>query len=150
VELAGELVRLRPRDEADLGVVSRYTSDLTVTRYTGWTSQTREEAERYFRKALVTSGGTQDYLPFVITAGNSNGLIGMIDLEVRDRVHQRAEVGYGLLPEYWGHGYATDALRCLVRHALARDDLYRIEATCHPENLRSGQVLERAGFLYEG
>ncbi len=149
MELSGDLVRVRFLRKDDLAAVLRYTSDPTVTEYTGWPPQTHDEAQAYFAKALSASRSGH-YLPFVIASLDSGSMMGMIDLDVRDRTHQRAEVGYGLLPEHWGHGYATDALRCLTAYALARDDLYRIEATCHPDNARSAQVLQRAGFRYEG
>jgi [ribosomal protein S5]-alanine N-acetyltransferase len=149
MELSSDLVRLRGLREGDLDAVWRYTSDPTVTRYTGWPPQTPDEARGYFFKALKVEP-TSHYLPFVITTRNSNAMIGMIDLDVKDPRNERAEVGYGLLPEYWGRGYATDALRCIASYALAREDLFRIEATCHPDNARSASVLQRAGFHYEG
>ena len=62
----------------------------------------------------------------------------------------RIQLGYSLLNEYWGHGYATE----LVMEGLlyARDilNLQTIYAIIDPENHASRHVLEKAGFHTSG
>lgn len=54
------------------------------------------------------------------------------------------EVGYGLVAEAWGWGFATEALRALLAHV---DPLgVRVRASTEPENARSLRVLAKAGF----
>jgi RimJ/RimL family protein N-acetyltransferase len=54
------------------------------------------------------------------------------------------EVGYGLVPEAWGWGFATEALRALLAHT---DEAgVRIRASVAPENTRSLRVLAKCGF----
>ncbi|GAB7005032.1 hypothetical protein JCM18899A_25050 [Nocardioides sp. AN3] len=54
------------------------------------------------------------------------------------------EVGYGLVAEAWGWGFATEALRALLRHT---DEAgVRIRASVEPENARSLRVLAKSGF----
>ncbi|WP_415144264.1 GNAT family N-acetyltransferase [Nocardioides sp.] len=54
------------------------------------------------------------------------------------------EVGYGLVAEARGWGFATEALRALLR--LTDADGVRIRASVHPENAASLRVLAKAGF----
>lgn len=61
-----------------------------------------------------------------------------------------AEIGYGLLPEYWGQGYATEALIAAVKWALDQPGAERIEAETEPENTASQRVLVKAGFVPTG
>jgi len=57
-----------------------------------------------------------------------------------------AELGYRLLPEVWGLGYATEGARALIRHGFASLDLTSIVATTMTLNLASRRVLEKAGL----
>lgn len=61
-----------------------------------------------------------------------------------------AEIGYGLLPEYEGKGYATEAVRAMTEWALQQPGVCQIEAETEPDNTASQRVLEKAGFLPTG
>jgi RimJ/RimL family protein N-acetyltransferase len=58
----------------------------------------------------------------------------------------RAEVGYDLVEDARGHGYATEALVALSEWSLARDDVHTLCATIEPANAPSQRVVARAGF----
>jgi ribosomal-protein-alanine N-acetyltransferase len=68
-----------------------------------------------------------------------------LDVEGSDEV----EVGYGLLPEYWGRGLATEIARECV--AVARDHLGlpSLVAIALPDNRASQRVLAKVGLAYE-
>lgn len=54
------------------------------------------------------------------------------------------EVGYGLVAEAWGWGFASEALAGLLAHV---DPLgVRVRASTEPENTRSLRVLAKNGF----
>ena len=51
------------------------------------------------------------------------------------------EVGYGLVQEAWGWGFATEALQGLLAHVEGP-----VRATIDPDNARSLRVLAKCGF----
>lgn len=55
------------------------------------------------------------------------------------------EIGYGLVPSARGHGYATEAVQCLVQLA-AGLGVRTIRADTDLDNVASQRVLEHAGF----
>jgi RimJ/RimL family protein N-acetyltransferase len=61
-----------------------------------------------------------------------------------------AMIGYSVLPEWRGRGYATRALRLISRWAFTEAGIARLTAGTHPDNKASQRVLERAGFRREG
>lgn len=75
---------------------------------------------------------------------------GEIGLYYQEPLTGQAMVGYSLLPEWRGRGYATRAVRLVVRWAFDHTGISRITAGAHPGNLGSHRVLERAGFRREG
>ncbi len=60
------------------------------------------------------------------------------------------EIGYTLDPSAWGQGYATEAVHALTERLCSNDQVTRISAILHPDNVGSAQVLERTGFQCEG
>lgn len=61
-----------------------------------------------------------------------------------------AEIGYGILEEYQGQGYATKAVKAVVIWALKQPAVTRVEAETEPDNRASQRVLEKCGFLPSG
>jgi RimJ/RimL family protein N-acetyltransferase len=58
------------------------------------------------------------------------------------------EVGAHLLPAYWGHGYATEALAAVVEYAFAVLKSEALFARHNPHNHGSAHVLTRLGFRH--
>jgi len=63
---------------------------------------------------------------------------------------RQAEIGYGLHPDFWGAGYATEALTGMLRMMLTGSTLHRVVAITKSANLASRRLLERLGFRLEG
>jgi [ribosomal protein S5]-alanine N-acetyltransferase len=63
---------------------------------------------------------------------------------------QNATVGYYVDSACSNRGYATEALRLVLRFAFADAGLHRVQAGVLPENTASARVLEKAGFRREG
>lgn len=59
------------------------------------------------------------------------------------------EVGYGFLPEFWGHGLATEVARACVRLGLDRLGLRSVVAVTLPTNAASQRVMLKAGLVYQ-
>jgi RimJ/RimL family protein N-acetyltransferase len=60
------------------------------------------------------------------------------------------DLGYTLDPASWGHGYATEAARCVFDYARANLRWPRIVSVIHPDNVRSLRVAERSGLRRDG
>src|SRR3954454_14669178 len=69
------------------------------------------------------------------------------------RVHvggrDEVEVGYGLVPDSWGRGLATELARESVRVGFEVLGLADLVSFTLPTNSRSRRVMEKAGFRYE-
>ena len=61
-----------------------------------------------------------------------------------------AELSYYFAAEYWGKGFATEAVKEVVRFGFDDLKLHRIQATVMPNNEASLKVLNNAGFQEEG
>ena len=59
------------------------------------------------------------------------------------------ELGYRLLPAWWGRGLATEAGRAVIGHARAVYQLQRLVSVIHPDNRASKNVVRKLGFTFE-
>jgi ribosomal-protein-alanine N-acetyltransferase len=87
---------------------------------------------------------------FAIEKIENQEFIGLIALKVGNKKHKKAEVWYKLVPNAWGKGKATEALKRLLNFAFNDLKLHRIEAGCAIENIGSIKVLEKVGMQREG
>jgi ribosomal-protein-alanine N-acetyltransferase len=83
---------------------------------------------------------------WLVRRGQPPESIGWISLRVNDRAPDIGEIGYSLIEEARGSGYATEALKVIVDEAFSASELGELQACCVPENTPSRAVLDRAGF----
>ena len=80
-----------------------------------------------------------------------NQAIGNIGLLFQDDSNlplsdREAEIGYWLGEDFWGKGYATEAVQSVVAYAFEELSLVRLWGGAYQENIPSQCVLEKCGF----
>ena len=109
-----------------------------------------EEFERQVRaRPKMLRPGATGRFEWLVKISDPDTAVGWISLRVNDRSPRIGEVGYSLLPEARGKGYATDALRAMIDEAFAEAELDEVQACIIPENVASRAVLDRVGFREE-
>ncbi len=61
-----------------------------------------------------------------------------------------AEIGYGISEEYQCCGYATEAVKAILKRAFDVSGVADVEAETDPGNMASKRVLEKCGFTVNG
>jgi RimJ/RimL family protein N-acetyltransferase len=70
--------------------------------------------------------------------------------DVADQARDRqAELGWVLAPTYTGHGYATEAVRELLRYCFQDLGVRRVTGNCFLDNDTSWRLMERVGMRRE-
>ncbi|WP_310831269.1 GNAT family N-acetyltransferase [Paenibacillus pedocola] len=62
----------------------------------------------------------------------------------------RGEIGCELSPSCWGQGYMREALELVLDFGFGTMGLNRIEALCHPGNIRAHGLFQALNFSQEG
>lgn len=86
---------------------------------------------------------------FAATEQGSGAFLGWFSLRPANSVGLDAggtELGYRLLPSFWGRGYGTEGALALVAKAFTELGLDRVVATTMTVNTGSRRVLEKAGL----
>ena len=88
------------------------------------------------------------YGPYRLALKPSGTPIGICGL-FRHRGLEEADIGYAVLPQFCGNGYAHEAARAVIEHARSRLGMRRIIAIVAPENAASIGLLEKLGLRFE-
>lgn len=92
-----------------------------------------------------------DGVCLLVCRTEDDAIMGSIALSqiVRGNFHS-AYLGYQIGAEFAGHGYMTEAIQLMLRHAFVNLKLHRLEANIQPTNTASIALVKRAGFVQEG
>jgi ribosomal-protein-alanine N-acetyltransferase len=107
-------------------------------------AQMREDPQlqQWVMRALVLPDGER---PMIGHAG-FHGAPGINSVKASDAV----EVGYSVFPPYREQGFATEAVRGLVRWASEEHGVRRFIASVAPDNAPSLALVQRLGFVETG
>ncbi|AIQ36360.1 hypothetical protein R50345_18070 [Paenibacillus sp. FSL R5-0345] len=92
---------------------------------------------------------TKTVFTWCVELKRENKVIGRIDLGGFVK-KSMAEISYYFSPEYWGMGFATEAVKEVTRFGFDDLRLHRMQAMVMSENIPSLKVLKKAGFTEEG
>ncbi|MFD2246573.1 GNAT family N-acetyltransferase [Pontibacter ruber] len=134
---------------SDAEFILQGLSDKRVTEYYAVHFDTLEavQEQMQFYDSLIQNN-TGAWWAFSLKG--SNQLIGACGLSSLEAEHQKAEIGFWLLPDYWGKGYVPEAARAVLKYSFEQLALNRIEAIVEGGNDQSEKVLQKLGFIREG
>lgn len=90
-----------------------------------------------------------DIIPgtFVIMHKCTKTAVGVIGTKTDCFLQDSIEIGYGILPDSWGKGYATRALQLLCSWLFSLPNIKLITAETSQSNAASQRVLEKCRFI---
>lgn len=141
---------IRKLKEEDWTNLLRLDGDSQVMRYIH-DGETRDEKEvmAYVKRALEYGRLTGIGGYFTLWETESNQFVGWVCLRPETKEGLRYELGYRLLPSYWGKGLATEAALALVKKGFLEWDIPGIFAYAFAENRGSVRIMEKLGLRFE-
>ena len=143
--LSDGVVALRVPGEQDLPAIDRRMVDPDIVRWMGQS----DHAARELLELNLTRWAEGTAATFSVCDPN-DACLGHVWVRVDPADAHRGSVGYWLLPEARGKGFATRAVQLVSRWALGELGMARLSLAAEPSNHRSQRVAERSGFAKEG
>jgi len=132
-------LRLSPIHTSDWPFFLRLRRDPEVMRYMG---------EILEEPALRTLFASRCADPGVFVLRDASGAaVGDIGLRISGKNPHEADVGYALLPEAQGKGYASEALKAICDYGFQQLGVHAINAWVLGSNAGSSRLLEKHGFI---
>jgi [ribosomal protein S5]-alanine N-acetyltransferase len=147
-EIETARLRLRPCVEGDVDALHRLWTDPDVRRYL-WDDEviTRGQAAEVVGES-AESFDAYGFGQWVISPKEGGELVGFCGLRHFGEPPE-VEVLYGLAPQFWGRGLATEAARVMLADGFGRLGLERIYAGTDPPNAASLRVIEKVGMSFD-
>ena len=126
----------------------RLNSNPDVVRYIR-PVKSRQECEEFLKEVMSAALLTPCYGRWAVIEKNSGDFIGSFALiPVENTEHY--QLGYALLPQHWGKGYATELTVSALDYIFRKTELPFVYGYTELPNSGSRQVLVKAGFRFNG
>lgn len=140
---------LRPfRPEDAQAVFDGWESDPDVARYMFWTSHNDIKKTKEWITFEISQIGKPEWYRFALELKASGALIGTALIYYEEELRSW-EIGYNLGKDYWGRGYATEAMGRVLDFAKEQLGIAEAAGRYAKENPASGRVMEKLGFQYK-
>lgn len=106
---------------------------------------TEQDAQNYMQERMHADLKVKGFINHVITERASQSKVGTCSIHDREGV-DGLDVGYALLPQFEGQGFASEAVREMIRLVEEEYRKTEVSAICNETNLDSRKLLERLGF----
>ena len=130
--------------ESDLDLAADLWGDADVMRYIGGPYTEEQIARRLQREISNDREFGFQYWPIFLKADGA--YVGACGLKPYKPEAREYEIGFHLLPRFWGHGYASEAARAAIQFAFETLRATALYAGHHPDNAASRKLVERLGF----
>jgi len=141
-------LRLRPYRERDLDALHALWTDPDVRRYL-WddTLIDRAVAESTMRTSMASTA-EHGFGHWAVCPAGADALIGFCGLMFIDDTRD-VELLYGLAPQHWHQGLATEAASAMLRFGFEEYGFERVYAITDYPNTASAAVMRRLGMQFE-
>lgn len=146
--LESKRLYLRLFEQKDLEDFYSYAKEEGVGEMAGWPHHTSLEESRRILNSFLEN--KQDY---AIIDKQTNRVIGSLGVMARYydstyRNTKQREIGYVLKKEYWGQGYMSEAVSCVLKYMFEILHVDIVWCSHFSFNHRSKRVIEKAGFRF--
>lgn len=148
-----ERLILRDYEESDNAAYFKLKSDPKTMYYLQDIQLfSRQESDAEFANVLQDQKSKdRKFYFFHIELKDSHEQVGSVGYTVHGNapVGKLVGAGYFTFPQYWNHGYVTEAFKKVIEFAFLENNVYRITTGCLAENVGSERVMQKCGLIKE-
>jgi len=140
---------LRQFVDSDLENVFKGLSHPEIIKYYGVSYHTLEatkEQMKFFADLETNETG----IWWAICSLDNKTFYGAGGLNNLSKEHKKAEIGFWLLPEFWGKGIMTGIMPIICNYGFDNLELHRIEGLVESENKNCKNAMAKLDFQQEG
>lgn len=147
--LKTERLLLRQFADSDLENVFNGLSHPDIIKYYG-VSYSTLEATKAQMEFFADLEKNETGIWWAVCSPDNQLFYGAGGLNSLSKEHKKAEIGFWLLPGYWGKGFMTEAMPLICNYGFDTLGIHRIEGIVETENLLCKKAMEKLRFQHEG
>lgn len=145
--LETERLFLRPFRESDWKDLHKFYSDEACTKYTVGRIFTEGESWRAMA-AMIGHWQLRKYGAYALEEKTTHSLLGFAGLDFPNDWPE-PEIKWGLIREFWGQGYASEAVRAVKKMWIEHLPDLSLISLIHPDNKNSINLAKAVGAYFE-
>ena len=142
-----ERLVVRPYTMDDFDNFFRLNSDEDVMRFIR-PAQTKKQSKEFLQKIIAAYTERPGMGRWGMFLKKKNEFVGSFAIIPVENTNQ-LQLGYALVKESWGKGYATESVNVGLQYAFGYLELDEIAGITYPENIPSQKVLLKNGFVFD-
>ena len=100
--------------------------------------------------SYYTESEPRNHHRWVLISKENSTAIGTCGFHRWNREAASCDIGYDLLPRFWGNGYMSEALLEIISFAYKEMRIRTVYACIYPRNTKSIRLAENSGFKFYG
>lgn len=140
---------LRPIIAEDIQNIYKGLSHPDVIKYYGVSFHSLEATEEqmaWYKELEESETG----IWWTISSPDGETFYGAGGFNGMSKEHKKAEIGFWLLPQFWGKGLMQEAFPLICNYGFNELGLHRIEGFVDSQNASCKKAVEKLHFKYEG
>ena len=145
---------LRPLTLSDANTAFKWTGDAEIAEYVSWLPLKSLDDTIEWLKEIAWK---HDNMGNIVQ--NDNYIWGFVLKEtgelfgsgglIWEDEWQLFQIGYNILKSHWNRGYATEAMKAILKFAYINLGIKTVAGGHAKENIASAKVIEKLGFIYD-
>ncbi len=149
--LETERLILRPIQMFDAFDFYEYAKMPETSEYLTWRPHPDIEYTKNYLAFIINKYKSGEFYDWALVLnGEEEKMIGTCGFSRIDPSNDIGEVGYVINPEFWGNGYACEAVKEIISFGFEKLKFNRIEAKYIVGNDASLAVMKKCGMSFEG
>lgn len=150
MKLSGEELLLTMASINDLDFICRVEYDKNLWYFEEYVESDKNVVREEYIQKIEEKEKPSGY-DFIVTVAKdkSRTPIGLAQIWNDNEYRKSWEIGFVILPEYWGNGYGSEAAKLLLQFAFEKLDAHKVFGMCNSKNARSAVLMEHIGMRRE-
>ena len=125
-----------------------YNTDLFIQFVGDKKIKNHKDAEKYIKNNIIKQYQENGFGLYLVSLSEEEKSIGICGLIKRDYL-ENVDIGYGFLPDFFGHGYAFEAAKSILQLAKNVHKLNTVVAITLAHNHNCIKLLNKLGFKFQ-
>jgi len=147
-ELTTERLFLRQLKDEDDNEIFKLRTDVTVLKYLNIAKAEKIDDARKFITRINNGIKNNEWIYWAVTLKSGSRLIGTICLWNISEDQSKADIGFMLIPEYFGKGIMQEAIKPVIEYGFKYMRLDKIEGDVSRDNIKSIKLMEKNNFVF--
>ncbi len=144
-----ERLVMRKMMPADADDMFEYAQNPLVTQFLLWEPHVSRKFTHSYLKFIQGQYAQGSFFDWALTLAENGKMIGTCGFASIDLENNAGEIGYVINPDFWGMGYATEALSRAMSFGFGVLGMHRIYVRIMSGNQASERVAKKCGMRHE-